>query len=155
VPQATHNSWVFAGTGMKKDVPVKTEAVGYEIDNFDTSVARPAGTKFTLLSASPFRNFQGHWYIQNSSIYLGPGKNWVWATGSMDWSWTLTPGGSSHGQNNVRKSTQVMTVNILNHDRGCAGSRLTGGGTRSPPRWRRSQCCPDSFLWPGRSCRHR
>jgi hypothetical protein len=31
----------------------------------------------------------------------------------MDWSWTLSPGGSSAGQNNVRPETQIMTRNVL------------------------------------------
>jgi hypothetical protein len=112
VPRSTTN-WAYAGTGMVNAEPVRTEAVGYEIDSYDATVGRPQGTKYTTLSASPFLNFQGQWYVQNSSIYLGSGHNWVWATGSMDWSWTLSPGGSSVGNNNVRKQMQVMTNNIL------------------------------------------
>jgi hypothetical protein len=67
-----------------------------------------------MLAASPFVNFAGiNTYVHNSTIYRGSGGNWVWATGSMDWSWTLSPGGSSAGQNNVRPETQAMTRNVL------------------------------------------
>jgi hypothetical protein len=105
--------WAYAGTGFVAGVPLPVEAVGYEIDNYDASVGQPEGTEYTLLAASPFVNFAGINYVHNSSIYRGRGGNWVWATGSMDWAWTLTPGGSSAGQNNVRTEPQIMTRNVL------------------------------------------
>jgi hypothetical protein len=105
--------WAYANTGFVAGVPLPVEAVGYEIDNFDPTVGPPDGTEYTLLAASPFLNFNNLSYVHNASIYRGSGGNWVWATGSMDWSWTLTPGGSSAGQNNVRPETQVMTRNVL------------------------------------------
>lgn len=112
VPQNT-NHWAFAGTGLQSGVPVKAEISGYEIDAYDPSVGKPDGTDYTLLSASPFVNFQHHMYTQNSSIYRSRAGNWVWASGSMDWSWGLSPGGTNHGHNNVRPCLQVMTRNIL------------------------------------------
>jgi hypothetical protein len=105
--------WAYAGTGFAAGVPLPVEAVGYEIDSYDPSVGPPDGTEYTLLAASPFVNFAGASYIHNSSIYRGRGGNWVWATGSMDWAWTLSPGGSSGGQDNVRPETQIMTRNVL------------------------------------------
>jgi hypothetical protein len=113
LPQNTDH-WSYAGTGFSAGVPLNVEAVGYEIDNYDPAVGLPEGTEYTLLAASPFLNFAGASYVHNSSIYRGSGGNWVWATGSMDWAWTLSPGGSSGGQDNVRPETQVMTRNILN-----------------------------------------
>lgn len=108
------NHWAFVGTGLQADHPVKAEASGYEIDAYDPTVGKPDGTDYTLLSASPFINVNGIVYTQNSSIYRSLAGNWVWASGSMDWSWTLSPGGSSTGQqNNVRPALQVMTHNIL------------------------------------------
>jgi hypothetical protein len=129
LPQHTEH-WAYAGTGFQNGVPLPVEAVGYEIDNYDPGVGPPEGTEYTLLAASPFLNFAGASYVHNSSIYRGPGGNWVWATGSMDWAWTLTAGGSSAGQDNVRPETQIMTRNILDrmivdgpHHRNCGGIR--------------------------------
>jgi hypothetical protein len=108
------NSWVFAGSGVREGHPINAEISGYEIDAFDRTVGKPAdATYYSLLSSSPFINFANKRYIQNSSIYKTREGNWVWATGSMDWSWALSPGGSSAGQYNVRRSIQVITVNVL------------------------------------------
>jgi N,N-dimethylformamidase beta subunit-like protein len=113
VPEDTDH-WVYDGSRLSDDVPVKVEAVGYEIDNYDSKVGKPEGTEYTILANSPFVNFRNITYLHNSSIYRGTGGNWVWATGSMDWSWTLSPGGSSNGKNNVRRAIQVVTRNVLN-----------------------------------------
>jgi hypothetical protein len=113
VPQNTSH-WVFLGTGLHASVPVKAEVAGYEIDNYDARVGLPDGTGYTLLSASPFVTSDGPTQIQNSSIYRSRAGNWVWASGSMDWSWDLYPGGSSTGGNNVTPALQIMTHNILN-----------------------------------------
>ena len=106
--------WVYDNSGFINGVPVNVEAVGYEIDNYDPSVGLPEGTGYTTLADSPFVNFNNVTYTHNSSIYRGTGGNWVWATGSMDWSWTLSPGGSSTGKSNVRHEMQVVTRNVLN-----------------------------------------
>jgi hypothetical protein len=50
---------------------------------------------------------------QYSSIYRSRAGNWVWASGSMDWSWGLAPGGSSNGGQNVRRALQVVTRTII------------------------------------------
>ena len=48
------------------------------------------------------------------SIYRAHSGALVWATGTMDWSWGLAPGGSSDGaRNNVRSSVQRLTENVL------------------------------------------
>jgi N,N-dimethylformamidase beta subunit-like protein len=112
VPENT-NHWAFAGSGLQNGVPVKAEVSGYEIDWYDQSVGLPDGTGYTLLSASPFRNYLHQTMTQNSSIYLSLAGNWVWASGSMDWAWGLSPGGSTHGGNNVRYGLRVITRNIF------------------------------------------
>jgi hypothetical protein len=99
---------------LHASVPVKAEVAGYEIDNYDARVGLPDGTGYTLLSASPFVTSDGPTQIQNSSIYRSHAGNWVWASGSMDWSWDLYPGGSSTGGNNVTPALQIMTHNIFN-----------------------------------------
>lgn len=113
VPQNT-TLWPFAGSGLSDGIPVKAEISGYEIDAYDPAVGLPDGTDYALLSASPFLNYQNIWFTQNSSIYRSRGGNWVWASGSMDWAWGLSPGGSSNGnKNNVRRGLQVVTRNIF------------------------------------------
>jgi hypothetical protein len=108
------NYWAFEKTGLHNHSKVKSEAAGYEIDSFDPTVGYPDGTEYTLLSSSPFFTSSNQWMTQNSSIYRSHAGNYVWASGSMDWAWTLYPGGSSAGQNNVTPALQVMTHNILN-----------------------------------------
>ncbi len=109
--------WAFDDTGLQMGHPVNAEVAGYEIDAYDPTVGLPdQATGYTLLSNSPFDTTGGGnigIVYQNSSIYCGPGGNYVWASGSMDWSWDLYPGGSSAGQNNVRPQLQQMTRNIL------------------------------------------
>lgn len=63
----------------------------------------------------PFVNFAGQaGYVHNMSIYRAHSGALVWATGTMDWSWALAPGGSSDGAHvNVRPSLQRLTENVL------------------------------------------
>jgi hypothetical protein len=114
VPVHTH-SWPFRGTGLRSGVPVNAELVGYEIDSFDPNYPAPDAVWRKLLAASPFVNFAGNDdYVHNMSIYRAHSGALVWATGTMDWSWGLAPGGSSDGaHNNVRSSVQRLTENVL------------------------------------------
>jgi hypothetical protein len=114
VPKNTWH-WAYAGTGMTANHAVDGEVVGYEIDSYDPSVGKPPGKDYTILASSPFVNFDARNFTHNSSIYRATGGNFVWATGSMDWAWALSPGGSSDGvKDNVRSQMQIMTVNVLN-----------------------------------------
>jgi hypothetical protein len=109
------DSWPYRGTGLHSGVPVPGELVGYEIDSFDPSYPAPDAVWRRLLAASPFVNFAGvGGYVHNMSIYKAHSGALVWATGTMDWSWGLAPGGSSDGaHHNVRPSLQRMTENVL------------------------------------------
>src|SRR5207249_3037491 len=49
----------------------------------------PNGTSWTLLSQSPFTITSGLADYANSSIYQAPSGAWVFATGTMSWSWAL------------------------------------------------------------------
>jgi hypothetical protein len=108
-------SWPFHATGLRNGVPLPGELVGYEIDSFDRSYPAPDAVWRKLLAASPFVNFAGvGGYTHNMSIYKAHSGALVWATGTMDWSWALAPGGSSDGtHNNVRPSLQRLTDNVL------------------------------------------
>lgn len=106
--------WAFAGTGLRSGVPVPGELVGYEIDAFDPTYPAPDAAWRVLLASSPFVNFQGNAYTHNTSIYKARSGALVFATGSMDWAWALSPGGSSDGTvDNVRPTLQRVVSNVL------------------------------------------
>jgi hypothetical protein len=109
------SSWPFKGTGLQDGKPIWGELSGYEIDSFDPNYPAPDATWRVLLASSPFVNYQGLPYTQNTSIYRARSGALVFATGTMDWAWGLAPGGSSDGaHNNVRPALQRLTSNILN-----------------------------------------
>jgi hypothetical protein len=59
-------------------------------------------------------NFLGNSYTQNTSIYKARSGALVFATGSMDWAWALSPGGSSDGTvDNVRPALKRVVDNVL------------------------------------------
>jgi hypothetical protein len=109
------DTWVYAGTGLHDGVAVPGELVGYEIDGFDPSYPAPDAVWRVLLGRSPFVNFQGEGgFIHNTSLYKARSGALVFATGSMDWAWALSPGGSSDGTvNNVRPALQRVVMNVL------------------------------------------
>jgi hypothetical protein len=103
------NRWQVPWNGFTVADDNQLEIKGYA----GSESAAPGGTDYTLLSASPFINYLNKTMTQNSSIYRSRAGNWVWTSGSMDWAWGLSPGGSSNGGYNVRRSLQVMTRNIF------------------------------------------
>lgn len=121
-------TWPYTGTGLKDGKPVRGELVGYEIDAFDPNYPAPNATWRVLLASSPFVNFLGNSYVQNSSIYRARSGALVFATGSMDWAWALAPGGSSDGaHHNVRPALQRVTSNVLNRMLYLAAARGRAG----------------------------
>jgi hypothetical protein len=82
------SNWVYAGTGFK-DGDVVPGIVGYEADSYFTQFPAPTNTSRTLLSQSPFTDAYNQRGNANSSIYQVPGGAWVFATGTMSWSWGL------------------------------------------------------------------
>ena len=105
------SSWVYAGTGFKDGDQV-AGLVGYEGDRAFSTYPPPdsvAGT-YTLLSRSPLTTSGGFADYANSSVYQARSGAWVFAAGSIDWSWGLDKYGN-HGVANAR--IQRMTANIL------------------------------------------
>jgi N,N-dimethylformamidase beta subunit-like protein len=91
VPYVVTNSshWIYAGTGFKDGDSVPG-LVGYEMDRLMSNYAPPPGTNRTLLSHSPFTvTFTGQPDYANSSIYQAPSGAWVFAAGTMSWTWGL------------------------------------------------------------------
>jgi hypothetical protein len=103
--------WVYAGTGFKDGDQVPS-IEGYESDRtfteYPPAVAVP-GT-FTLLSQSTLGN-GGANDFGNSSIYEAPSGAWVFAAGSIYWSWGLD---NFNGYQFADARIQQVTANVLN-----------------------------------------
>lgn len=98
--------WVYRNTGFTDGARVP-KIVGYEVDGYMASYPRPPNTHYALLSRSPFTDYDGNRVVANSSIYRAPSGAWVFATGTMSWSWAL---------NNpifANSGIQKTTANIL------------------------------------------
>src|SRR4029077_6049906 len=101
--------WVYAGTGLTDGTAV-TGLVGYEADRYDNTFPPPnsiSGTYF-LLSHSAWGT--GQYQFANSSVYQAPSGAWVFAAGTMSWSWAL----DNFGHNLADARNHQTTANILN-----------------------------------------
>jgi hypothetical protein len=81
-------SWVYAGTGFA-DGDTVPGILGHEMDQYFTIYPAPPGTNRVLLSDSPFNDQSGKAVRANSSIYQAPSGAWVFAAGTIRWSWAL------------------------------------------------------------------
>ena len=117
---ATNTSnWVYAGTGVTDNTPV-ANVVGYETDRYVNGYKAPtaAANTYTLLSSSPYLATTGATEYQQSAVYQAPSGAWVFAAGSIEWSFGLYNDGSD---TYADPRIQQMTANVLN--RFVAGSR--------------------------------
>src|SRR5438034_590194 len=110
VPYVVTNSgsWVYAGTGFRDGDSVPG-IVGYEADRSFSQYPGPnavSGT-YTLLSNSPI----GTSDHANSSVYQASSGAWVFAAGTIQWSYALD---NVNGYNLVDPRIQQTTANILN-----------------------------------------
>jgi hypothetical protein len=103
------SNWVYAGTGFR-DGDVVAGIVGYEVDGFVTTFPPPVATTRSLLSHSTFTDAGGKAGNSDSSIYRAPSGAWVFAAGTMSWSWALD--NYDHAVADAR--LQRATSNILN-----------------------------------------
>jgi hypothetical protein len=105
--------WIYAGTGFKDGDSV-AGIVGYEAEAFMPEYPPPNSTNHTLLSRSPHTYPTGVTIHLNSSIYQAPSGAWVFAAGTLSWSWALddVPGPVSRGR--VDSRIQRTTANLLN-----------------------------------------
>jgi hypothetical protein len=109
---ANSSHWVYAGTGFK-DGDVVRGIVGYEADAFMPGFPPANTTNQTLLSQSPFTDSGGVTKFANSSIYQAPSGAWVFAAGTMSWSWALDDlPGLNHFL--VDSRIQQATTNVMN-----------------------------------------
>ena len=104
------SNWVYAGTGFH-DGDVVAGIVGYETDRLTTDYPPPNTTNQVLLSHSAYTNTDGLPDYANSSIYQAPSGAWVFASGTMSWSWAL----DNYGQGVATDARiQGATANLLN-----------------------------------------
>jgi len=104
--------WVYAGTGFK-DGDAIHGIVGYEMDRYDTNYPAPTSTNRTLLSSSPFTDTGGVARYSNSSIYQAPSGAWVFASGTMSWSWALDNYVSSLADVRIQRTTSNLLSAFL------------------------------------------
>jgi N,N-dimethylformamidase beta subunit-like, C-terminal/Malectin domain/Abnormal spindle-like microcephaly-assoc'd, ASPM-SPD-2-Hydin len=108
VPYIVTNSshWVYRGSGFTDGTSVPG-IVGYETDRWMSEHPLPANQSYTLLSHSPLTTNVGTTDYANSSIYQTPGGAWLFAAGTIGWSWALDR------QQNINAGIQRATANIL------------------------------------------
>lgn len=111
--------WVYKGSGLIEGQRIPA-IVGYEIDTiYPSPTLLPTNTEFTVLAASPFVDINGDNFIQNSLIYKTPQGGWVFASGTMSWSWALdfessmAAFGEPYVKNLTNPGLQKITQNIM------------------------------------------
>jgi hypothetical protein len=87
VANSTH--WVYAGTGVK-DGDSLAPIVGYEFDRVYDNGSTPPN--LVVLARSPVIRHDGTAGTHNASIYTAPSGAWVFAAGTIEWSWGLSGG---------------------------------------------------------------
>ena len=144
VPYVVLNStnWVYANTGFHDGDSVPG-IVGYEMDKFQATYPSPTstGTTFTLLSQSPYVVGAGSQTLPlistpgppdyaNSAVYQAPSTAWVFASGTMSWSWGLDTFTGPYADPRI----QQATANILNQFQGGAplAPAITARTTAAP-----------------------
>ena len=112
---ANSSSWVYASTGVS-DGDAVPGIVGYEMDRYMPGYPPPNATTWTLFSHSPFIDGNGSPDYSNSSIYQAPSGAWVFATGTMSWSWGLDSFNNAGIRTGVSTDVRIQqtTANVLN-----------------------------------------
>ena len=106
VQNASH--WVYTGTGWSNGTSVPG-IVGYEYDHYFGGASAPVGV--TVLSNTPVINTENNQPdTANSTIYRAASGAWVYAAGTIQWSWGLDNFG---GTTFVNPGIQKVTSNIL------------------------------------------
>jgi hypothetical protein len=85
---ADASAWPYAGAGVK-DGDVVPGIVGYETDRTDD--ATPPGT--VVLASSPVTDHTGRSELQQAVVRDLPGGAFVFAAGTVEWSWGLAKPG--------------------------------------------------------------
>jgi hypothetical protein len=103
-------TWVFAGTGLQ-DGDHLPGILGYEVDGLFNDASTPAN--LIQIAHSPY-NLGGQPFAADSSVYQAASGAWVFAAGSIEWSWGLNNISNWGSQSVVNAGTQQITRNVLN-----------------------------------------
>ncbi|MGH1488343.1 MAG: N,N-dimethylformamidase beta subunit family domain-containing protein, partial [Acidimicrobiales bacterium] len=98
--------WIYEGTGFVAGDSVPG-IVGYEYDKSNNGFPLPANQSYDVISSSPFVDNNNDTVLANAAVYQAPGGAWVFATGTLSWSWGLARDGLA----DVR--IERMTENFL------------------------------------------
>ncbi len=103
------SNWVYTGTGFVNGSSVPG-IVGYEYDRVWNNGLTPSG--LTVLGNSPVVACCGVGNsVSNATIYKAASGAWVFAAGTIQWSWGLA---NIQGNTFANAGIQQMTTNILN-----------------------------------------
>ncbi len=98
--------WIYEGTGFVAGDSVPG-IIGYEYDRSNPGFPLPANLSYDVLSSSPFVDNNGDTVLANASVYQAPGGAWVFASGTLSWSWGLARDGLADAR------IERMTENFL------------------------------------------
>ena len=79
-------TWVFQGTGLS-DGDHLPGILGYEVDGLFNDSTTPSD--IIQVAHSPY-TLNGQTYAGDSSVYQASSGAWVFAAGSIEWSWGLS-----------------------------------------------------------------
>jgi hypothetical protein len=128
VPYVVANSgnWVYAGSGLVDGDSI-AGITGYETDRLWSGYPIPDQTTSSLLAESPYTDVSGGTDQQNASIYQALSGAWVFAAGTMSWSWALAEPGF------IDPRIQQATTNVLNAFLTNVPVAVTATPTQPPP----------------------
>ena len=135
-PYVVKNSdhWLYAGTGFA-DGSTVPGIVGYEADAYSCHYPLPPNTSYDILSSSPMRDGDGFTQDMNAALYHSTSGAWVFAAGTMSWSWALDDKIDPADPNRVRNlhdpRMERATANLLDVFVGKATG--TDDGSGPPP----------------------
>ena len=109
VRQSSH--WFWSGTGLRDGDEIP-DLIAVEADGFDPSMPRPAGTRQTLLSASPYVDKLGRGRaVQNTSLCENHRGTLVFVAGTF--SWPLALNDPAHINPQVQRATHNLLTRML------------------------------------------
>jgi len=83
------SNWVFGDSSGFVDGSKVPRIVGQEVDYVDANYLLPVNLTHTVLSLSNFVAADTSSWFAQSSIYQAPSGAWVFATGTLSWTWVL------------------------------------------------------------------
>jgi hypothetical protein len=76
-----------------------------------TAIAEREPRGYVVLARSPLVRHDGTPAMHNASIYTAPSGAWVFAAGTIEWSWGLA--GGLRAQSVADRTVQRMTANLF------------------------------------------